>query len=350
VLRNEHGSLFSISPKTPLPYVSGAIIDDCGYLAGVSVTSGPQSLDTVKSTLSLLGSELSRALDEMQVTLPAANCDPAAQAAKATGVPPVQQEESADTAKTRGPEPETARINPVEPEVPAPAVDETATAPSQGAVDVQHQQQTTSSSEPPSIWGSVPLWLPLLALIILAVFTWKVLFFFRLKHGKSERVDSAKIAQHVQPASDEPATAPLETGPDSGLSRPRSAPVFNFEIPELNDRPDGCDGALVIDGTLDANTGFKRFCFINTQKISVIIGRGDADINIEHVAISRAHARVESDGELISLTDLGSRNGTFVGDVPCLRGEIMYVQADDEIYLGQVKLRIRVARQEAEWA
>ena len=53
---------------------------------------------------------------------------------------------------------------------------------------------------------------------------------------------------------------------------------------------------------------------------------------------------------MITLSDLGSRNGTFIGDIPCLPGEIMYLDTNNEIYLGDVKLTIRVVRQEAEWA
>ncbi len=52
----------------------------------------------------------------------------------------------------------------------------------------------------------------------------------------------------------------------------------------------------------------------------------------------------------MSFSDLGSRNGSFIGDVPCLPGEIMYIQADDEIFLGDVKFKIHVVIQEAEWA
>ncbi|MDX2428874.1 MAG: FHA domain-containing protein, partial [Xanthomonadales bacterium] len=132
--------------------------------------------------------------------------------------------------------------------------------------------------------------------------------------------------------------------------KPRSAPVIDFEIPEISERPEGCDGLLLVEGQLDADTPFKRFCFINTEHISITIGRGDADISIEHATISRAHARVKSDGELMSLSDLGSRNGTFIDLVPCLPGEVLYFEADDKIFLGDVNLTIRVVKQEAQWA
>ena len=60
--------------------------------------------------------------------------------------------------------------------------------------------------------------------------------------------------------------------------------------------------------------------------------------------------RLESDQDFLTLSDLGSRNGTYIGDIPCLPGEIMYLEETDEIYLGDVKLTVRVVKQEAEWA
>ena len=182
---------------------------------------------------------------------------------------------------------------------------------------------------------------------MLGLLIWKGLLFFRVSKNKPTENGTAN---EVQPASDEPVTAPLETGADSDAIKPRSAPVIDFEIPELSERPEGCDGVLLVEGLLDADTGFKRFCFVSTEQISITIGRGDADISIEHATISRAHARVESDGELMTLSDLGSRNGTFIDQVPCLPGEVLYFEADDKIILGDVNLTIRVVKQEAEWA
>ena len=53
---------------------------------------------------------------------------------------------------------------------------------------------------------------------------------------------------------------------------------------------------------------------------------------------------------LHTISDLGSRNGTFIGDVPCLPGEVLYFETGDEIFLGNVKLTLRIVKQEAEWA
>lgn len=50
------------------------------------------------------------------------------------------------------------------------------------------------------------------------------------------------------------------------------------------------------------------------EKPRVVIGRHDADINVEDPEISRSHAAIEISGEKVTLVDLGSTNGTFVGE------------------------------------
>lgn len=51
-------------------------------------------------------------------------------------------------------------------------------------------------------------------------------------------------------------------------------------------------------------------------KPRVVIGRHDADINVDDPEISRQHAAVEVAGEHVTVVDLGSTNGTFVGEGP----------------------------------
>jgi predicted Zn finger-like uncharacterized protein len=50
------------------------------------------------------------------------------------------------------------------------------------------------------------------------------------------------------------------------------------------------------------------------EKPRVVIGRHDADINVDDPEISRAHAAIELSGDRATLLDLGSTNGTFVGE------------------------------------
>ena len=51
-------------------------------------------------------------------------------------------------------------------------------------------------------------------------------------------------------------------------------------------------------------------------KPRVVIGRHDADINVDDPEISRQHAAIEVAGDRVTLFDLGSTNGTFVESGP----------------------------------
>ena len=107
-------------------------------------------------------------------------------------------------------------------------------------------------------------------------------------------------------------------------------------------------GIVLVEGQLDADTPFKRLCAVNTKQIDLVIGRGETDISIEHPAISRAHVRLQCDAQSMTLSDLGSSNGTFIRGIPCLPGEIMFLETDDEIFLGDVGFRISVIGKEME--
>ena len=346
----------SISPETPLPYVTGAILDDCGYLVGLALTKGSQSMEPGKPPATIFIDELSGILDSMKIAMPTAICMNPEQSLET----PATTQGSVD-GLTESSEPDEQAQEPLD---TSAATDESLLSETQGAsaqppsLDTAERgvvisdkvSRVVNKSEPPSLWRSVPIWLPLLALLALVALIWKGVFF--LRQGKTDKQQSSISPDNpaFQRASDEPDTEPLETGSDSGALKPRSAPSHEIEKLDMDARPDGCNGVLVIEGNFDPDTDFKRFCFVNTDKINIVIGRGEADITIEHPAISRNHARVESHGELMTLSDLGSKNGTFIGDIPCLHGEIMFIGPEDEISLGDVRFNIRVVRQEAEWA
>jgi pSer/pThr/pTyr-binding forkhead associated (FHA) protein len=105
---------------------------------------------------------------------------------------------------------------------------------------------------------------------------------------------------------------------------------------------------VIIEGYLDADTRFKRLCAVNTEQIDLVIGRGETDISIDHPAISRAHARLQCDTQSMTLSDMGSSNGTFIRGIPCLPGEIMFIETGDEIFLGDVGFHISVISKEVE--
>jgi hypothetical protein len=340
----------SISPETPLPYVSGAIIDQCGYLAGVSLSSGTQSLEAVKAPKTVFNKELAAVLLEMQVSPATARCESPGQSLEPPVVLTKENDVAVEPEKPVEQSQDTDDIEAAEPDTTVTVDSDEATPSEHGIAPDPVEQVNTNNRERPSLWRIVPLWLILAVIIVLTVLIWKLVYYYRLHRKDPVQISTGNSTREVQSASDEPVTAPLDIFEGENDVKPRSAPALDLEIPELANRPEGCDAVLLVEGYLDPETGFRRFCFVNSEKINIVIGRGDTDIAIEHAAISRAHVRLESDGDLITLSDLGSRNGTFIGDIPCLQGEIMYLDETDDIYLGDVKLSIRLIRQEAEWA
>jgi pSer/pThr/pTyr-binding forkhead associated (FHA) protein len=72
------------------------------------------------------------------------------------------------------------------------------------------------------------------------------------------------------------------------------------------------------------------------------MGRQDADIELASTTVSRRHARIQIQDGHITLSDLGSTNGTQVNGVPCLPGEVFFVQSGDELQLGDVILQLQL--------
>ena len=332
VLQNEPDMRATVSPETPLPYVSGPIIDDCGYLAGFSLTSGAQSLEAGRIPMVIFTDELIRILDSIDVNLPGRSCA-TANTQGTNSVPVTKPHQSAlESSETETVAEEAVAAETQEPVVAEPAVDTP-----QGAVVNPGKAVAGNTTERPSIWREIPFWLPLLGIIILGVLIWKGIFFFRLRAHTGTKYPSA---------SEEPDTAQLQAGSDPAAPNPRSAPLNETETLDMNALPSGCNGVVIVEGQLDADTPFKRLVAVNTEQIDLVIGRGEADISIEHPAISRAHARLQCDTQSMTLSDLGSSNGTFIRGIPCLPGEIMFIDTDDEISLGDVAFNINVLSNE----
>jgi hypothetical protein len=154
----------AVSPETPLPYVTGPIIDSCGYFAGLSLAIGLSSMELDKLPVVAFTDELIQVFDAMQVTLPTARC----QGEVST------QMESVSTDEQLLPVQEIAD----EPTITEPAIEETHQA-QQGPQKTVAADTTFRVDEKPSIWRDVPLWLILLGISILAGLVWKLAFLFR---------------------------------------------------------------------------------------------------------------------------------------------------------------------------
>ncbi|MEV8514594.1 FhaA domain-containing protein [Dactylosporangium sp. NPDC051484] len=79
------------------------------------------------------------------------------------------------------------------------------------------------------------------------------------------------------------------------------------------------------------------------QAGATVIGRGrQADLRLRDEGVSRRHARLQYDGRALTVTDLGSTNGTTVNDRP-VRAAVQ-VSAGDTIRVGPVTLTVQTER------
>jgi len=299
--KNNSTGGFTISTDTPLPDTTGPIIDHCGYLVGLNLAEG-------EDPVVVLGDELSVIFDSMQIELQSSTCRTPAQ--KEMIPADSANEEPSDSAEQKNAEDETNKTS--EPTVKsAPAI-------------------ASKAKNSPSVLDIIPNWLWVLGAAILVALLAKLIFFLRTtKHQPQQTIE-------------EPATAPLNTTSNFATTSPGIQPADKDEIPDVNTLPGGFNGIVVIEGMLGDDTPFRHFCMVNTKNIDVVIGRGDVDIRIETPAVSRHHVRLKSAGESLTISDLGSSNGTFIRGIPCLSKEIMVIEPQDEILLGDVRFHINI--------
>jgi predicted Zn finger-like uncharacterized protein len=100
-----------------------------------------------------------------------------------------------------------------------------------------------------------------------------------------------------------------DTGP--GEETPRKKTVSTAER-----RRSAAELKLPVDSKLSLAviSGPDSGKIFQITKPRVVIGRQDADINVDDPEISRAHAAVEVAGEHVTLVDLGSTNGIYIGE------------------------------------
>jgi hypothetical protein len=79
---------------------------------------------------------------------------------------------------------------------------------------------------------------------------------------------------------------------------------------------------------------------VSDKAINVEIGRGATDLVIDSPAVSRRHARLNGTANALTITDLGSSNGTSINGVPCLEHEIMYLEPGAIVLLGDVRFTV----------
>src|ERR1700750_2834365 len=96
---------------------------------------------------------------------------------------------------------------------------------------------------------------------------------------------------------------------------------------------DNQNAAEIMKPRIAAITGKLDDTVISMTEGPVVIGRqAGATLKIGNASVSRRHAVIEKEGDRFVIADLGSRNGTFVNDVPVRRREL---QHGDRVRIGE---------------
>ena len=330
LVRQNSSVSFSVSPATPLPNVGGAIVNRCGQLLGLNLAVGTPALATDRDPRTVLRAELVQTLATLGISLATASCKP--------------------PAKTQPSQPEEV-ITPTAPPIIARQTVEENNPHSKAVVEVEATEVSNdnniglsgldvAATRPTAIWIKI---LGLLALILAGLIAVKR-FFRRDKHSHQQNVTEPEPT--ASDVFDEPDTGALQ----SGMDEPPLASVVGDgdanELPDISTLPVGYNALVVVEGLIN-HSRFRRFCVVDSKDINIIIGRTDTDISIASSLISRRHVRLEGSEESLTLSDLGSRNGSFIRGIPCLPGEVMFIEPGDEIQLGRIRLQLKLITKSA---
>lgn len=301
----------AVSGGTPLPNVTGPLLDSCGNVVAFSIANGVQTMETSPGTryqwretilgiIEALGLEPGptacieiATIDEPEVLV---ENEPAKQPLSDETPAPAEEADS-ETAET---EPTTDQTESEGAEESLPDVLPPMEEPGQAG-------ETIVESEPDSSSGG---WAWLIAALVLIA---AGIGLHRYRGKPQERNDEAGPALSPPPIT--------ESGgePQSSL-----------------------DSVMILRGHYSDGREFEVSCPVSRDAVNVVIGRGGADLRIESPAISRRHASLSGTGDGLTVTDLGSNNGTRINGVPCLEGEIMYVEPGDTLAMGDAWFTIEI--------
>jgi hypothetical protein len=327
-----------ISGQAPLPNVTGPLLDDCGNMAAYSSADGVQSMSTSEAPAYQWKDAVKRLMLEMQIEPRVADCGQTADLQAEPPTPPAKTEPpmAEDTrqeptseiqADEPGPEPADTEISPAA-DSGDDSVDEIPEEAEQ-ALDVEnlsgmetlppHEEEPAKLETPDTPLTEDPdttawLWLLAAALLFVAGF---------VLHRIRGRETGELTSELNRPPTLDPSAASREEE-ETTLTAP------------------GLDSSLVITGLMADGGLFEASCKVSSSAINLVIGRGNEDINIDSPAVSRRHASLNGTVDRLTISDLGSSNGTSINGVPCLEGETMFICPGDTIILGDTRFSFEV--------
>ena len=303
----------TVSGDTPLPNVTGPILDACGRLTGYSSADGVQSMSTSESPRYHWKDSLLAILNEMQIDIIEMPCEQPPSAVVPVDEAIVETADELNDGQSGDDEPDQEEESLSELDVP-PAVEEF-DDPADDAMHEETEAATEARDDSEDEDSSLPAWVWLFASILLLVCAF---ILYRIRNNRS-------LNAQVQAEAGQPSSVLIQEGEDEPA----------YPVP-------GLDSLLVIEGILSDGTEFRHSCKVSHNAINLVIGRGNADINIDSSAISRQHVSLNGSREMLTITDLGSSNGTSINGIPCLEDETMYVEPGDTIILGNARFSYKI--------
>lgn len=339
----------------PFPNVSGALTDHCGNLVAFNLAVDVQSMQPAASPRLAWPDSLKRAAKLAGTPLRVAPCD-AAIVQATTAAPEVEVAEAPTLQAAEEPQTEMDHANEQvaaspqesapavsEPEAAEELVEETEVATADGSLDFEldttqpepsiekateqarDQPESNNSADAGSNSGQVRKFATvvlILALLLLAsALAWWI---YRQRTGKNNSKGPASSSEKQQPSMAE-----------SGSSEPGTV-RFGADSAQSNLI------CLQLQGQLSDGESFSQQLPVSGPDWHAEIGRQDADIVLASVLLSRRHAKVQMHDGRLTISDLGSTNGTRLNDVPCLPGEVFLVQSGDVLQLGDITLRLQL--------
>lgn len=321
VVFNETGNP-AISGETKLPNVTGGLIDSCGNLVGISMADDIQSMEHSPATRYQWRKGLLYILAEMQIAVREFDCS--GQLELTVEEPPIEESE-VESEEPPAEEVATPEEEPdADPATEQVSADEESVVVEQGEVleDILPpierdaiEVEAASDEEESSNWP----WL------IAALMLFGLGFILH-------RLRRASVAGPV--------------GIEENKATP-PPPTVQEEDAGPDVTPIQLDSELLIRGVLADGTEFESSCPVSQHAINVTIGRGDCDLVIESKAVSRRHVNLNGTWRELTVSDLGSSNGTSVNGVPCLEGEILFIETGDTLVLGNAQCTLEIQPQSA---
>jgi hypothetical protein len=323
----------SFSSETPLPNVTGALVDSCGNLAGVSIADDVQTMETSADTRYQWRAALLDVYAALQITPRVASCgndEPPAEAEPEPVEEPAAEEliiEEPPAEEPPAEDPTLAEEPAEEPikepvEEPAPEEEDTAAEPAEELLieilpPLEGVEEDSTEAEEDEESGTSG-WLWLLAAVILI--------------GLGFVTHRLRSARQEEPAAE---TTPGET---AAVAEPGSEEVAAPPISKL-------ESVLILTGMLPDGTAFEDTVTVSKHAINIIIGRKGTDLTINSPAVSREHISLNGTYQELTVSDLGSSNGTSINGVPCLEGEIMFIEPGDTLLLGDARCSLEITQQ-----